>query len=128
MSESSLKHTCDGKVWDGWRYHQCSKNAKVERNGKHYCGIHDPVARAEKNAAKESAYLAECAAKELAQATAKEARAEIERRAACYDELLEALKAAEDLYCVGLLSSASGQIERVVTLRKAAIAKAGATA
>lgn len=42
------------------------------------------------------------------------------------DELLAALKAAEELYKVGLLSAKPGQIERVNELRKAAITKAEA--
>ena len=30
----------------------CSYNGKVQRNGKHYCGIHDPVAIAAKDKAR----------------------------------------------------------------------------
>lgn len=45
---------CSGKVYrgtDGWRgrYDPCSKRAKVERDGVWYCGVHDPVARKEKD-------------------------------------------------------------------------------
>jgi len=40
---------CEAEVWNGWNKYRCSKNAKVERNGKHYCTIHDPE-RARKKA------------------------------------------------------------------------------
>ena len=36
---------CCAKIWEpgAWRPRQCSKAAKVERDGKFYCGVHDPV-------------------------------------------------------------------------------------
>ena len=39
---------------DGWRtrYKQCAKAGKVERDGKWYCGIHDLVAKAERDKAR----------------------------------------------------------------------------
>lgn len=37
------KHQCSGKVWHDLHYYPCSINATVERDGKWYCGIHDPV-------------------------------------------------------------------------------------
>lgn len=40
------------------------------------------------------------------------------------DELLEALKAAEELHVVGLFGAKTGQIQQVNDMRKAAIAKA----
>lgn len=49
---------------------------------------------------------------------------DVEKLKAINSELPEALQAAEELYRVGLLGSAIGQIARVNTLRKAAIAKA----
>jgi hypothetical protein len=35
---------CEERVWDSksWYSSQCTRNAIVERNGKHYCKIHDP--------------------------------------------------------------------------------------
>ena len=27
----------------GWRMQSCSRTGKIERNGKFYCGIHDPM-------------------------------------------------------------------------------------
>lgn len=49
------KHECSGKVYDGLRYHICSRNATVECDGKWYCPSHDPKAikkRQEKSEAK----------------------------------------------------------------------------
>jgi len=47
---------CSAKVlYDSWGYrHQCLHNAKVERDGKWFCPIHDPVRLAEKRAAQEA--------------------------------------------------------------------------
>jgi hypothetical protein len=36
----------DGGQWP--RFHNCTRKAKVTRDGKEYCGVHDPVARQEK--------------------------------------------------------------------------------
>ncbi len=48
----SEKHTCCEIVYekDGvWASnHICGKTAKYERDGKHYCGIHDPVSIVER--------------------------------------------------------------------------------
>ena len=45
------EHRCQEHIFDGGgRYrHQCTYKGKVERDGKWYCGIHDPVARAERD-------------------------------------------------------------------------------
>jgi len=49
------KHKCQGEVkhGSGWsaRYTRCGKTAKVEREGQHFCGIHDPVRKSEKREA-----------------------------------------------------------------------------
>ena len=37
-----MKHLCQKRFMDGYTMRQCTKNAVVERNGKHYCKIHDP--------------------------------------------------------------------------------------
>jgi len=58
------KHTCEAHIRGslrntmpvptadaiGFRSAQCGNKAKVEHNGKRYCGIHDPVRRAERQA------------------------------------------------------------------------------
>ena len=38
-----------------WCGHDCTKTVKVERDGKWYCGIHDPVKVAEKRAERAAA-------------------------------------------------------------------------
>jgi len=49
------KEKCCQNVVDSGSYHsrKCSHNAKVVRNGKHYCGIHDPVAVAKRDKQKQ---------------------------------------------------------------------------
>lgn len=34
---------CEAKRWDGWHWVHCRNYSKVEREGKHYCHVHDPV-------------------------------------------------------------------------------------
>lgn len=50
---SAPQHTCCYKIprASGWRtvYEPCTRKGKVEREGKWYCGQHDPVARKERN-------------------------------------------------------------------------------
>lgn len=46
------EHKCKVRVWHGFNSHECGKKAKVEENGKYYCGIHNPEkgrVREEKN-------------------------------------------------------------------------------
>ena len=45
------KHRCEEQIRDSGRcpsYHACGKTAKVQRDGKWYCGIHDPEKVAER--------------------------------------------------------------------------------
>lgn len=36
--------TCCAEISNGgWSWYKCAKNAKFEREGKWYCGTHDPV-------------------------------------------------------------------------------------
>lgn len=56
--------TCCGQValpGDKWRgrYKPCTHKAKVERDGKWYCGQHDPVAKKEKRDAQLAKWRAE---------------------------------------------------------------------
>lgn len=75
MSESVNICCKNIRVGSGWQRHStpCGRPGKVEVDGKHYCGIHDPVKRrvkqdqraAERNAASErrmARYRLECAA------------------------------------------------------------------
>ena len=50
----STLHKCCTRVFSGGLYTGilCGRNAKFERDGKHFCGTHDPVARAAKDEAR----------------------------------------------------------------------------
>lgn len=74
------------------RGHQCGKAAKVVRDGKPYCGLHDPVAVKERRAKSYAEWKEREAAKSAASAKAEAARAEMARRAGCFDDLLAALE------------------------------------
>lgn len=64
---------------------QCSKNGKVERDGKWYCTVHDPVKVKERSDAKSKAYDAEWKAKEVR-------RERVQRREQIADELARKVK------------------------------------
>lgn len=49
----------DGSI--GCRHKPCKARAKVERDGKHYCGRHDPEARRAKNEEKRKQWKEEAA-------------------------------------------------------------------
>lgn len=45
MKDRPLKEGyCEKRVWDstGWHTYQCQKKSVVERDGHHFCKIHDP--------------------------------------------------------------------------------------
>lgn len=73
------------------RGHQCGKAAKVIRDGKPYCGIHDPVAVRARKDKRNAEWKERWDAEAAARAQAEAARAERDRRAACFDDLLAAL-------------------------------------
>jgi hypothetical protein len=52
-------HKCEARVHSDFRSHQCYKDAKIERDGKHYCTIHDPVRIEEKRKTKEDKWKKE---------------------------------------------------------------------
>ncbi len=57
-----VEHRCEARVPepDGWgRSRSCPNRGKFERNGKWYCGIHDPVRKAEKEKQRDLEYNAE---------------------------------------------------------------------
>ena len=53
---------CSAKVWDytGFHQNQCSKKAKVERDCKYYCTIHDPEYIKEKARKSDEKYRDKC--------------------------------------------------------------------
>lgn len=115
-TKPSQAETCGASVFSNYSSHRCGKRAKVERDGRHYCGTHDPAKAEKRNAewrAKFDAEQAARAAKELAQK-------EMERKADCFDDLLAALQFIER----GLsLAHPEGCAE--LNKARAAIAKAG---
>lgn len=90
------------------RYEQCSRVGKVERDGKWYCGQHDPQARKARDQEKMERWRS--------QMEERDRRFRLEKAA---PDLLEALKAMMAQYCgSGVLSFEHMQLAR------AAIAKA----
>ena len=77
----TAKQSCSEKVFRDWHYYQCQKTATVERDGRHYCGTHDPVAVKAKDEARSEKYR-----REREEAAAKH------RLESAAPELLEALQ------------------------------------
>jgi uncharacterized Zn finger protein (UPF0148 family) len=96
---STVKHDCCASVSPGtysFRHSKCSKTAKYERDGKWYCGTHDPVAVKAKDDARHDKRRIEWAEKK-AQAKEKYATEKLQaHKEACFDDLLEALQALLD--------------------------------
>lgn len=90
----SEKQMCCATSYSGSSFfgHKCGKTANVERDGKHYCGIHDPVRRSENQQAKREQWRAEYQAKQKQWAKEKADADEQKRRADCYPDLLGALQ------------------------------------
>ena len=96
----SAQHpTCEGRTWArGFGRNVRGLRAKVERNGMHYCGTHDPVAikaREDKKKAERDA-ISEMRRKRYAEINA--AQTERDRRADLFPELVEALQSMLDRY------------------------------
>jgi hypothetical protein len=92
MVMTTEKHRCCGRTYKGFYGSACGRNAKVERNGKWYCGMHDPVAIAEKREARNKEFDLKWAAERAQEAKKEAEQKEKKRRADCFPELLEALK------------------------------------
>ena len=106
---------CCGKVLGTFGIYICSKSGKFTRDGKHYCGMHDPVRIAEKNAERAAKWKAESEQNRLAH----EARKEQVRRAECFPDLLDALQVIAS-FAVG-----NGDVCEIIAQRaRKAIAKA----
>jgi len=97
QGEAMKTHVCSERVPDGGRwpsFHGCTRAAKVERDGKRYCAIHDPERVKAKQQAREDSYTAE-----------RDKRAAIERRAR---SLAEALGFGCPIYVPGMRASDIG--------------------
>jgi hypothetical protein len=79
---SDLGRCCKG-IYRNYSLYQCSAKASVERDGKFYCGRHDPVKCKAKSDARHTAFLAEV-----------EVREKQRKKERAAEELLEQLKFA----------------------------------
>jgi hypothetical protein len=86
------KHTCCGSVWGGFAFHRCGIGAKYAHEGNWYCKTHHPPTAQQKKEAWRTALKEKWDAERKAWEEAAAAKAETERRAALYPELLEALR------------------------------------
>lgn len=49
MEELRGGSKCSAMIWSGFSQYQCQHKAKVLREGKPYCGVHDPKVKAERD-------------------------------------------------------------------------------
>lgn len=90
-----ILHMCSARIYGPgktFRGSPCSKPAKVERDGKHYCTLHDPERVNARRAAKRARQQARVAERRAARDAEQARNNEIVRRAECYPELLAALQ------------------------------------
>ncbi len=85
------EHKCEGKIWGHTKYLPCSKTARYEHEGRWYCKRHHPPTAQEKLDARDKKFEEDWKSRLQAAKEANEARAEMQRKAAAYDTLLEAL-------------------------------------
>ncbi len=114
------KHICCGKVWGGFGFHRCGRGAKYAHEGNWYCKTHHPPTVKQKKEAWLMALKEKCDAERKAWEEAAAAKAETERRAALYPELLEALR----LIAATNPVDAALDSERAIRIAIAKIAKA----
>ena len=130
---TTAKHKCCGTVLPAgaYRTHPCHNGAKIQRDGKWYCGTHDPVAIKEKRDKKNAEHNAKWEADQKLRAEAAAKRNEQERRAACFPDLLEALiwhRDALDLGDFAFYEKHGFSISEVMPRTRAIVKKAeGAT-
>ncbi len=93
----TTEHTCREKVWHGYTSYSCGKKAKHEHEGHWYCKTHHPPTVEAKNKARNERFEKEWAAKREQDALEAMQKAEQQRRADLYPELLEALKLARSI-------------------------------
>ena len=114
---------CAAMTYDGRAQYPCPNPGKIARDGKHFCGMHDPVAVREKYDAREAQRKAARKVELAAQLASDSASAEQARKAACFDDLLAAL---QDV--IGWVSGRerwhTDEPEKAVDRARAAIAKA----
>ncbi len=120
------KHTCCGEIWRGFGFNRCGRGAKYAHEGNWYCKTHHPPTAQQKNEAWRTALEEKRDAERKAREEAAAAKAETERRAALYPELLEALKMgyADTMDYIQRNHLSGAENNRWLVLARAAIAKA----
>ena len=88
------EHKCQGRIFSDYRTYTCGNKAGHEHEGRWFCKMHHPPTIKEKQAVKTAKWNAEWAAKIALEKKVRKDKAEMERKAAMYDELLSALQAA----------------------------------
>jgi hypothetical protein len=86
------KHTCCGEIWHGFGFNRCGRGAKYAHEGNWYCKTHHPPTAQQKKEAWRTAFGGKLDAERKAREEAAAAKAETERRAALYPELLEVVQ------------------------------------
>jgi hypothetical protein len=89
-----MSHTCVGSAWSAgaFRSRQCGKSAAYEHEGQWYCKTHHPPTVAAKAEARQEERDRKWRYEKSLRDKAAAKRAEMERRAALFPELLEALR------------------------------------
>jgi uncharacterized Zn finger protein (UPF0148 family) len=114
VSSTSSARECCARVWQAYSFRSvpCTKLPKVERDGKWFCTIHDPVRNEERNKAREAKWQAEW------RESAKRGRLQSAAPA-----MLDALRAVEPLMIPGMnWTDETGEL--VKSMVRAAIAMA----
>ncbi len=88
----TTEHTCREKLWYGYTKYSCGKKAKHEHEGHWYCKIHHPPTVRAKTDARNEKWEKEWAAKRERAALEAAQRAEQQRRATLYPDLIQAMQ------------------------------------
>jgi hypothetical protein len=83
---------CEKLIFSNWHHYPCSNKAKVKREGKWYCGKHDPVAVEDKHKNSQDKWDREWAEKQRRWRREKRANTAIEMKAAIYDKYRKQIK------------------------------------
>ena len=92
------KPTCVGRVWSGYGgWYPCGRGAAYEFEGKHYCKTHHPPSAKEKEKGREAKRKTQAREEQERLLKVAAHKAEIQRRADLYPQLLEAVKLARSI-------------------------------
>ena len=83
---------CSERISGRFHSYQCSKSGKIERDGRWYCGTHDPVRIKEKREESTRKWSERFRAQRSASEQREKDEAEQKRRADLFPELLEQLE------------------------------------